>query len=106
MIGKVSIIDLYHPHCRHCTPHRPETKHPNFAIINGTTYGFVAVAAVNAAKLYRQDTPASSPVFITAIEASGIEPHGIWPSPGNTRMYVVNENSDTVYGIDIYSVSV
>ncbi|KAK1808394.1 hypothetical protein LTR12_017243 [Friedmanniomyces endolithicus] len=106
MIGKVSIIDLTTSTVVTALLTGPETNHPNFAIINGTTYGFVTVAAVNATKVYRQDTPASSPVFITAIEASGIEPHGIWPSPDNTRMYVVNEHSDSVDVIDTSTLSV
>ncbi|KAK3669920.1 hypothetical protein LTR78_010171 [Recurvomyces mirabilis] len=106
MIGKVSIIDLTTRTVVTALATGPETNHPNFAIINGTTYGFVTVAAVNATKVYRQDTPASSPVFITAIEASGVEPHGIWPSPDNTRMYVVNEHSDSVDVIDTSTLSV
>ncbi len=32
--------------------------------------------------------------------ANGVEPHGIWPSPGNSTVYVVNEHSDSVDVID------
>lgn len=106
MIGQTSIIDLTTRSIVAFLPTGPETNHPNFAIINDTTYGFVTVAAVNATKVYRQDTPASTPVFITAVPASGIEPHGLWPSPDNTRMYVVNEHSDTVDVIDTSTLSV
>lgn len=106
MVGQTSIIDLTTHTVVTFLPTGPETNHPNFAVINDTTFGFVTVAAVNATKVYRQDTPATSPVFVTAIPASGIEPHGLWPSADNTRMYVVNEHSDTVDVIDTSTLSV
>ena len=37
---------------------------------------------------------------------TGIEPHGIWCSPDNIRMYVVNEHSDTVDVIDTSSLEI
>lgn len=106
MIGQTSIIDLSTRAVVTFLPTGPETNHPNFAIVNNTTYGYVTVAAINATKVYKQDTPSTSPVFITAIPASGIEPHGLWPSPDNSRMYVVNEHSDTVDVIDTSTLSV
>jgi len=106
MIGQTSIIDLTTRSIVTFLPTGPETNHPSFAIVDKTTYGFVTVAAINGTKVYRQDTPATSPLFIKTIPASGIEPHGIWPSPDNTRMYVVNEHSDTVDVIDTSTLSV
>lgn len=44
--------------------------------------------------------------FLKSIPASGIQPHGIWCSPDNTRIYAVNEHSDTVDVIDTSSLSV
>lgn len=106
MIGQTSIIDLSTREIVTFLPTGPETNHPNFAVLDNTTYGFVTVAAINGTKVYRQDTPATIPVFIKTIPASGIEPHGLWPSPDNTRMYVVNEHSDTVDVIDTSTLSV
>ncbi len=38
--------------------------------------------------------------LVDRITNSGSTPHGIWPSPDNTRVYVVLENSDAVDVID------
>ncbi|KAF2458993.1 nitrous oxide reductase [Lineolata rhizophorae] len=83
-----------------------ETNHPNFVEVNGTTYGYVTVAATNETKVYTQPDPASPPDFLTSIRATGIEPHGLWPSADNTRMYIVNEHTDTVDVVDTASLSV
>lgn len=36
----------------------------------------------------------------------GFEPHGIWPDPYNTRIYVVNEHSDNVNVIDTSTMEI
>lgn len=105
-VGKTSIIDLTRRSIVTFLDTGPETNHPNFAFVNGTTFGFVTVAALNETKVYRQDSPSTAPVFVKAIRASGIEPHGIWGSPDNTRMYTVNEHSDTVDVIDTSTLNV
>ena len=61
----------------------------------------MTVAAENATKVYAQPDPEQPPTLVTSIPNSGIQPHGLWPSPDNTRMYVVNEHSDTVDVIDL-----
>ena len=81
----------------------PETNHPNHAIINGTHYGFVTVAAQNTTKVYTQDDPEEIPTLVGMIPSSGVEPHGLWPNPDNTRMYILNEHSDTVDVADLTS---
>ncbi|KAE8445518.1 hypothetical protein EG329_013281 [Mollisiaceae sp. DMI_Dod_QoI] len=106
MTGTTSIIDLSTRAIVGVLETGPESNHPNFAIVNGTTYGFVTVAATNETKVYRQDLPSSMPVFVTSIRASGIEPHGIWGSPDSTRMYWVNEHSDTMDVVDTSSMSI
>lgn len=88
----------------------PETNHPNFATItttaaNGTTaattYGFVTVAARDATRVYAQPDAEAAPRWVRDVKSSGVEPHGLWPSADNARMYVVNEHSDTVDEIDL-----
>lgn len=106
MIGKTSIIDLSTRTVVGVLDTGAESNHPNFAIVNGTTYGFVTVAATNETKVYSQNSPSEMPVFFTSIRASGIEPHGIWGSPDNTRMYWVNEHSDTMDIVDTSSMSI
>ncbi|KAF4622661.1 hypothetical protein G7Y89_g14366 [Cudoniella acicularis] len=106
MVGNTTVIDLETRQIVTVLETGKETNHPMFAIINGTTYGFVTVAALNETKVYRQDTPSSIPVFVKSIPASGIEPHGIWVSPDNSRIYSVNEHSDTLDVVDASSLSV
>ncbi|KAH7370152.1 nitrous oxide reductase [Rhexocercosporidium sp. MPI-PUGE-AT-0058] len=106
MIGKTSIIDLETRAVVTVLDTGLESNHPNFAIINGTTFGFITVAASNETRVYQQDTPSSNPIFVESIPASGIEPHGIWGSPDNRFMYWVNEHSDTVDVLDLRTMSV
>lgn len=106
MTGQVSVIDLAARKVVSVLETGPETNHPNFAIVNGTTYAFVTVAAMNATRVYSQSSPGEAPFFVKNISASGVQPHGIWPSADNTRMYVVNEHSDTMDVIDTSSLEV
>ncbi|KAH8883102.1 40-residue YVTN family beta-propeller repeat protein [Thozetella sp. PMI_491] len=106
MVGKVSVISTVSRKIVAVLDTGVETNHPNFAVVNGTTYGFVTVAALNLTKVYAQPDPEKAPVYVTSILASGIEPHGLWPSPDNTRMYIVNEHSDTVDFVDLSTMRV
>ena len=54
----------------------------------------MTVVALHMTKVYTQPDP--EPVYLTSIIASGVKPHGLWPSSGNTHMYIFNEHSDTV----------
>ncbi|KAF2262532.1 hypothetical protein CC78DRAFT_606024 [Lojkania enalia] len=51
MVGKVSIGDVLRRRIVGVLETGPETSHPNFVELNGTTYGFVPVAALNLTKL-------------------------------------------------------
>ena len=104
--GQVSVIDLAQRKVITVLETGAETNHPNFAIINGTTHAFVTVASLNQTKVYSQPLPQDTPVLVKSIDMTGIEPHGIWPSPDNSRIYVVNEHSDTVDVIDTASLAI
>lgn len=91
MTGQISVIDTAARRVIANLTTDPETNHPNFAVINGTTHVFVTVASMNHTKVYSQASPGEIPVYLTSIPASGVEPHGIWPSPDNSRVYVLNE---------------
>jgi len=104
--GKTSVIDLTTRTIVTFLDTGLETNHPNFAIINGTLYAFVTSAAMNETMVYRQDSAGSIPIFVKSVRSSGIEPHGIWGSPDSTRMYTVNEHSDTIDVIDTQSLTV
>lgn len=101
MVGKVSVIDLVARKVIGALDTGAETNHAQFAVVNNTMHGFVTVAATNETKMYSQPNASEMPVYLGAIPASGIEPHGLWPSADNTRLYVVNEHSDTVDFIDL-----
>ena len=103
LVGKTSVLDLEQRTVVTVLDAGAETNHPNFAIVNNITYGWVMVASLNETKVYRQDSPSSVPVLVTAIRMSCIKPRGIRRGPDNTRMYVVNEHSDTVDVIDTSS---
>ncbi|KAF8493505.1 cytochrome cd1-nitrite reductase-like protein [Gautieria morchelliformis] len=107
MVGKVSVMDVSARRVVAVLDSGPETNHPNFITSkNGTLFGWVTVASLNETKIYRQDKPSAIPVYVGAVKASGIEPHGIWPSPDNTRMYIVNEHSDTLDVVDASSLQI
>lgn len=101
MVGKVSVVSTARRRVVGVLDTGSETNHPNFADVNGTTLGFVTIAALNLTKVYAQPDPEVMPTFVGSIAASGIEPHGLWPSPDNSRMYIVNEHSDTVDFVDL-----
>jgi YVTN family beta-propeller protein len=106
MVGKVSIVSTQQKKVIAVLDTGPETNHPNFAVVNGTTRGFVTVAALNATMAYDQPDPEQAPQLVGMIRASGIEPHGLWPSPDNTRIFIVNEHSDSMDVADPASLQV
>ena len=106
MVGKISVISTARRQLVSVLDTGLETNHPNFAVLNGTNHGFVTVAALNLTKVYAQPDPNQPPQYVTSIPASGVEPHGLWPSPDNTHMYIVNEHSDTVDFVDLASMTV
>jgi YVTN family beta-propeller protein len=106
MVGKASVIDTEARKVTAIVDIGTETNHVNFVVLNGKTLVFATVAATNETKVWLQPDPASPPTYLTSIRSSGVEPHGLWPSPDNTRMHVVNEHSDTVNVIDLITMKV
>ncbi|KUJ10874.1 uncharacterized protein LY89DRAFT_251745 [Mollisia scopiformis] len=104
MVGKTSIIGLLTRTVVGVLDTGAESNHPIFAIVNGSIYSFVTVAATNETKVYSQDCPSTMPLFVTSIKVSGIEPHGIWGSLDETRIYWGNEHSDTMDVADTSSM--
>ncbi|KAF2796062.1 hypothetical protein K505DRAFT_238554, partial [Melanomma pulvis-pyrius CBS 109.77] len=101
MIGKVTVVSTTSRRIISVLDTGAETNHPNFAELNGTTYAFVTVGALDETKVYKQRDPEVPPTYVGAIKASGVQPHGLWPSADNTRMYILNEHSDSVDVVDI-----
>jgi len=97
--GKVSVVDTRALKMTAVLDTGPGTNHPNFVTTAQGAFGYVTVGELNETKIYRR--PGNGvPTLDGAIPSSGSEPHGIWPSPDNTRVFVVNERSDTVDVID------
>lgn len=106
MVGKVTVIDLQQRKIVAVVDTGPESNHPNFVILDGINHAFVTLGGLNETKVYRQQYACELPVYVGAVKSSGVQPHGIWPSPDNTRIYIVNEHSDTVDVIDTSTLKV
>jgi YVTN family beta-propeller protein len=106
MTGRVSVVDLAARRVAAVVDTGPETNHPNFAYVNGSLLAFVTVGALNATRVYRLPAGGAAPAWVADVASSGVQPHGLWPSGDGTRMYVVNEHSDTVDEIDTAALRV
>lgn len=85
----------------------PRTNHPNFVTVEGVNYAYLTVGDLNQTLVYRRAFFESGhPTLVKRIQNHGAGPHGIWPSPDNTRMYVALQYSDAVDVIDTKSMEV
>lgn len=85
LVGKMSVVDLVRRKVVVVLDTGVESNHPNFfETAQGSTLGYVTVAAENAIKVYRQDREDETPVFVRAVNMTGTEPHGTWGSPDNS----------------------
>jgi YVTN family beta-propeller protein len=75
----------------------PRTNHPNFVTVGGVNYAYLTVGNLNQTLVYRRSGTGRPPVLVKRIPTC-CGPHGIWPSPDNTRMYVALQYSD---GLDV-----
>jgi YVTN family beta-propeller protein len=75
----------------------PRTNHPNFVTVGGVNYAYLTVGDLNQTLVYRRSGTGRPPVLVKRIPTC-CGPHGIWPSPDNTRMYVALQYSD---GLDV-----
>ncbi len=92
--GTVSVIDLMSKRVTQVLTTGPNTNHPIFVSGKGTSFVWLTVGGENLTKVY-QRLPGRIKLVAT-VPSSGKEPHGIWPSPDNSTVYVVNEKSDSV----------
>jgi YVTN family beta-propeller protein len=106
MTGQMSVIDLAARKVISVLETGAETNHPQFAYPHGQTHVFVTVAALNETKVYLQPSPDKPPTYLTSIRSTGIEPHGLWANPSNTRLYIANEHSDTMDIVDLETLKV
>jgi YVTN family beta-propeller protein len=83
----------------------PRTNHPNFVTVGGVSYAYLTVGDLNQTLVYRRSLTGRPPVLVKRI-ATCCGPHGIWPSPDNTRIYVALQYSDGVDVIDTKTMKV
>jgi YVTN family beta-propeller protein len=77
----------------------PRTNHPQFVSKpDGHNYAYVTVGGLNETLVFQRD--GAHPLLLKSIQDHGFGPHGIWPSPDNSRIYVALQNSDGVDVID------
>jgi YVTN family beta-propeller protein len=83
----------------------PRTNHPNFVTVGGVSYAYLTVGDLNQTLVYRRSLTGRPPVLVKRIPTC-CGPHGIWPSPDNTRIYVALQYSDGVDVIDTKTMKV
>jgi YVTN family beta-propeller protein len=94
--GQVTVIDAKRMRLITILNTGPRTNHAQFITKpDGQQYAYVTVGGLNETLVYR-DHGGAPPTLVTRIKDHGYGPHGIWPSPDNTRIYVALQNSDEV----------
>jgi YVTN family beta-propeller protein len=96
-VGKVTIVDAQNFNVLGVIDTGMTTNHVNFVTKPDGNFAYVTVGGENVVKVYRRN--GGHPQLVATIP-TGAEPHGIWPSPDNTRVYIVLENGDAVQVID------
>ncbi len=102
--GKTTVVDAQTLTVKAVLDTGPRTNHPNFVTGSDGAYAWVTVGGLDEVKIYRRGD--GVPALVDTIPTSGHAPHGIWPSPDNTKVYVALQKSDTVDVIDTATRSV
>ena len=95
--GKTTVIDLRRGHVIARIDTGPRTNHPNFVTTRAGAFAYVTIGGRNETLVFRRGRP---PRLVDRIPHSGEAPHGIWPSPDNTRVYVALQKSGAVDVVD------
>ncbi len=103
-VGKVTVVDAGTFQVLTVLDTGPVTNHINFVTKSDAGYAYVTVGGMDATLVYRRN--GANPERVAEIKNSGSTPHGIWPSPDNTRVYVGLENADAVDVIDTDAMKV
>jgi YVTN family beta-propeller protein len=97
--GQITVVDARRMRVLTILNTGPRTNHPQFVTKHdGRAFAYVTVGGLNETLVFRRD--GAHPQLVKRIQDHGFGPHGIWPSPDNTRIYVALQNSDAVDVID------
>lgn len=96
--GKTSVVDTEARRVLGVLDTGPDTNHPAFVTTGQAAWVYLTIGGQNQTLVYERN--GARPRLVERIRHSGAAPHGIWPSPDNTRVYVGLEKSDTVDVID------
>lgn len=101
MTGKTTVVNVGESTVEAVLDTGARTNHANFVTdADGEELAYVTVGGEKKTLVYRRSEDDSEPERVAEIENSGAGPHGIWPSPDNTRIYVALQKSDAVDVID------
>lgn len=103
-VGKTTVLDAQTFKVTTVLDTGKTTNHSNFVSKADGDYAYVTVGGMNQVKVYKRSSGAA-PQLVHAIEM-GSTPHGLWPSPDSTRIYVGLEDGDAVQVIDAASGTV
>jgi len=94
--GQLTVIDAKRMRVITILRTGPRTNHAQFITKpGGREFAYVTVGGLNETLVYR-DRGGATPRLVTRIKDHGYGPHGVLPSPDNTRIYVGLQNSDEV----------
>ena len=91
-VGKVTVVDAITFKVKTVIDTGPITNHVALLDTARGKLAFVTVGGLNAVKVFSRD---DAPKLLATIP-TGALPHGLWPSPDQTRVYVGLENGDAV----------
>jgi YVTN family beta-propeller protein len=97
-VGKTSVVDARRFRVLTVLDTGPRTNHANFVSKPDGQYAYVTVGGLDQTLVYRRG--GARPRLVRRIQHTGHAPHGIWPSPDNSRVYVAMQKSDAVDVID------
>jgi YVTN family beta-propeller protein len=97
-MGKVTIVDAESLELMAVIDTGPVTNHVNFVTKPDADFAYVTIGGTNETLVFLRN--GAHPVLVDRIPNSGSSPHGLWPSPDNTCIYVVLEDSDAMDVID------
>jgi YVTN family beta-propeller protein len=96
--GQTTVIDAKQMRVLTILHTGPRTNHTAFVTKPTGQYAYVTVGGLNETLVFRRD--GGHPQLVKRIRNHGFGPHGIWPSPDSSRLYVALQNSDALDVID------